>query len=74
MFVGLNNLAKNAKKGLERLCNEENLAYADSEITVTPLLSQLECKVIEVPNPVLVQYVGMMVDENLPCRGSLLNG
>lgn len=74
MLVGLNNLAKNAKEGLKTICDGENLAYADSELTLTPLIVQSKCKVIEVPNPVLVQYVGMVVDENLPCRDLLASG
>lgn len=74
LLVGLNNIAKNAEEGLKSVCDGVNLAYADLELAVAPLIKKVKCKIIEVPNPIFIQYLGMIVDENLPCRDHLVSG
>ena len=74
LLIGLTNLAKNAKDGMKRMCNGEAVTYTDSKQNLADLMEGLACDVVEVPNPIFMQHLGMIVKEDLPCRDSLASG
>lgn len=69
--MGLENLSGNIKEGMKQVCDMETLAYADSKENLAVVINELQCDIVDVPEPILVLYLGMIMNENLPCRNNL---